>query len=71
MIRIGDTIRYKGCFGMDAPRYATVTGLTLTEYPRDKYGDEVTQVTRNQVRENRVCFSLGNSWCYSEQVILT
>ena len=68
-IKIGDTIRYRGGFGLDRPSEAIITGLTVTDYPRDKYGAEVPVVTRNQVLENRVVFSLSNNhWCYSEQV---
>jgi len=68
-IKIGDTIRYRGGFGLDPSSEAIITGLTVTVYPRDKYGDDVSEVTRNQVLENRVVFSLSNShWCYSEQV---
>jgi len=70
-IAVGDTIRYRGTFGMDPlPTEAKVTDLTLTGTPRSKYGDDVTEVTAEQVRQNRVLFGLDNShWCYAEQVI--
>ena len=71
-IAVGDTIRYRGTFGMDPlPTEAKVTDLTLTGTPRSKYGDDVTEVTAEQVRQNRVLFGLDNShWCYAEQVII-
>lgn len=70
-IKIGDTIQYKGCFGLDDPSPATVIAITLTEYPGDKYGDEVTEVSQGIVRQDRALFSLDNHhWCYGRQVQL-
>lgn len=69
--KIGDTIRYRGCFGMDhTPSTATITGMTLSENPRDKYGARIEECTRDQIRQNRVVFDLSDHhWCYSEQVL--
>ena len=68
--KIGDTVRYRGGFGLDNPKEATITGMTLSEEPHDKYGEEVEECTRGQVRMDRVCFSLSdNHWCYSSQIV--
>ena len=69
-IKVGDTISYRGTFGMDPlPTSAKVMDLTLTRDPRSKHGDDVPEVTLEQVRQNRVVFGLDNSrWCYAEQV---
>lgn len=68
-VKIGDTVNWKGCFGMDAPRAAKVVSMELTDYPRAKYGKVVNEVTAEQIAENRVLFTLDNNhWCYSEQI---
>ena len=69
LIHIGDTISYRGSFGMAAPSRVKVTGLTLTKEPRDKYGVDVHKVSLDEIRANRGCFDLDNGhWAYSEQV---
>mgnify|MGYP001426017399 CR=1 FL=1 len=70
-IKIGDSVVWRGGFGMDMPLSATVEGMELTDNPREKYGESVDEVDLYSVRENRVVFSLGNGhWCYSEQIDL-
>lgn len=71
IIKIGDTITYRGCFGSGPEETVKVEGLTITQYPRDKYGDNVQEVSVDLVKQNRVLFLLDNNhWCYSEQVCL-
>jgi len=70
-IRVGDSIWYRPGFGHDQPRRATVTGITVTEFPRGKHGESVTQVSHGIVQQNRAVFDLDHcSWCYSSQVDL-
>lgn len=70
-IKIGDTVGYRGAFGGGHPARATVEGLTLTEYPRDKYGKTVSEVTTDDVKANKVVFDLSDGhWAYASQIIL-
>ena len=70
-IKVGDTIQYRGCFGMDDPKSAKVTAIDVSEFPRDKNGDSVTQVSYGIVEQDRATFSLDdNHWCYGSQVVL-
>ena len=70
-IKVGDTVVWRGGFGMNMPLSVTVRGMTLTEHPREKYGTEVEEVYKRDVRENRVLFDLDNDhWCYCEQIDL-
>ena len=58
-IKIGDTVMARHCFGEAPAALALVTGLTITEYPRDKWGgDDVNSVPFKTVRENRCIFTL-------------
>lgn len=72
VVRVGDTVLWKGCFGMDAEREVEVTGMEVTEYPRDKGGfqaNEVREVPWSLVLENKVIFTLSTgNWAYSEQI---
>lgn len=68
-IKIGDTVVWKGCFGLNAPLSAKVTGMELTAFPRCKYGHKVKEVSLEAVKANLVVFSLDNGhWAYSEQI---
>lgn len=69
--RVGDWVVVRGCFGADPPARVCVTGLELTAEPRCKYGEPVEEVSSADVRQNKVIFSYGNSWCYSEQVLVS
>ena len=70
-IKIGDMITYRGGFGTESPKRVSVVGLTLTDTPRSKYGEDVREVARWQIDDNRVLFSLDDGhWCYSEQVTI-
>lgn len=70
-INVGDVIQYRGGFGLDAPSQAKVTSLEVTQFPREKYGEKVAQVSYGIVEQNRCLFSLDNNhWCYSDQVVL-
>lgn len=70
-IKINDTIHYRPSFGSGPRTEVTVVGLTVTDYPREKYGKDVTEVDIELVKQNKVVFSLSNGrWAYSEQIIL-
>lgn len=68
IIKAGTKVKYRGCFGMDAPTIVEVKYIQRSEYKRDKYGVEVDSVPFSE-REYCV-FSLNNGhWCYGEQIV--
>jgi hypothetical protein len=70
IINVGDMVTYRGGFGGDPPKRAKVVGLTLTDEPREKYGQEVLSVDVQSVKANRVLFDLDDGhWCYSDQIV--
>ena len=71
MIKLGDTITYRGGWGDHLPTRAKVVSLDITKVQRSKYGTQVNQVSEWSVRGNWVLFGLDDGhWCYSEQVVL-
>ena len=69
MLKIGDKVWWRGCFGTDAPKVAIVGEMEVTKAPREKYGERVTEVDWSVVKANRVVFTLTNgSWSYSDQI---
>lgn len=68
-IKLGDTVSYRGSFGSGPIKSATVEGLTITQYPREKYGKPVVEVNIDDVKANKVVFDFSDGhWCYSDQV---
>lgn len=69
MLKIGDTVMWRGGFGRQNPQPVKVEAIELTEQPREKYGEEVEEVSWDAVRENRVVMTLDNGyWAYSDQI---
>jgi hypothetical protein len=69
IIKVGDRVNWRGGFGADTPKIATITGMDITEQPREKYGESVEEVDIDLIRQNRVLFSLDNGhWAYSDQI---
>jgi len=70
-IKISDTVSYYGSFGHGPRTTAKVVGLTLTQYPREKYGKSVQEVNDDDVKVNKVVFDLSDGhWAYASQIIL-
>lgn len=70
VLKIGDIVLYRGCWGAGKPKIAQVVGLTLTDQPRGKYGDEVQVVKWSAIEANRVCIDLDNHcWAYASQIV--
>lgn len=68
-LKIGDTVSWRGGFGMEDPMPAIVIAMEVTDEPRDKYGSTVDEVDWHIVEENRVVFTLDNGhWAYGEQI---
>ena len=76
MLKIGDTVQWRGGFGDHAPLPAVIKLMEVTENPREKgwgfpLGKQVTEVDLAIVRQNRVVFTFeSGNWAYSEQIDL-
>ena len=67
VIKVGSKIKYRGCFGMDAPTIVTVEHIERSKYKRSKDGEVVPEIAFAE-RDYGV-FCLDNShWCYGEQI---
>ena len=68
-LRVGDPVMWKGSWNTQPAERAVVTGLQVTDHPREKYGEEVESVSWALVDANRVLFSLDNGhWAYGDQI---
>lgn len=67
MIKVGTKVKYRGCFGMDAPTIAEVTHIERSEYKRDKYVVVVDSVPFSEREYCVFCLNNGH-WCYGEQI---
>ena len=68
-VKVGDTVMWSGCFGMEEPKEAKVVSMEITEDPRCKYGEPANEVDVQLIKENRVNFVLDNNhWSYAEQI---
>ena len=69
MLKIGDTVAWRHAWGTGSVADAVVTGLDVTFYPREKYGDPADEVSWDLVQQNRVVVTLSNShWAYGSQI---
>ena len=67
LLKIGDTINWKGSWGSDPSKKAKVTGIEVNCVSKD--GDEVEVVEWGEVDSESVILSLDNDhWCYGYQV---
>ena len=50
-------------------KFRQLIDITVTDYPREKYGDDREEADWELVRLNRVCVCLNNGhWAYGEQI---
>ena len=80
ILKVGDTVSWRGNFGMEPARTAKVTLIEITERPGNcpgrgwdrsgnKYGSRATEVSWAAVREDRVVVTLDNGhWAYGYQI---
>lgn len=67
IIKIGDTIRWRGAFGYDDPKTAKIIYLELCENEHEKYGVPVEFISIKD--KNRTIFDLDNGhWAYGSQI---
>ena len=69
MLKVGDKVTTRGIWGTGPLQDASVLGMEVTQYPREKYGDDTKSVSWDIVKQNRVVFTLSNGhWAYAKQV---
>ena len=69
LLKVGDTVSWRGSWGSDAPKLAKVVGLAVTDRPREKHGFSVELVHWSVVETNHCIVDLDNGhWAYGFQV---
>lgn len=69
ILKIGDKVAWRGSWGTGPLQEAVIENITVTDYPREKYGDDREETDWELVRLNRVCVCLNNGhWAYGEQI---
>jgi hypothetical protein len=67
MLRIGDTVTWRGSWGSDPPRRAKVEQITATKERHMKYGTEVEELPWSAVERSIVSLDNG-CWAYGYQL---
>jgi hypothetical protein len=70
-LKVGDRVWWKGGFGRDPRKVATVTGIEITR--GGKYGDPVDEVDWAEVYDRNVAVDIDTDegeayWAYGEQI---
>lgn len=69
MLKIGDTVRWRGNFGTASPKDAVVKGINKGEYNGDKDGESINEVPWNKFGDRRYLVDLDNgSWAWANQI---
>lgn len=69
MIRVGDTVIWRGSWGKDLPAPAKIVSMELCQHEREKYGIPVDEA--HDIDKNRLVVSLDNGhWAYGVQLSL-
>lgn len=69
VVKVGDTVVWRGCFGSEPPQKAKVETLEITKEPHTKYGREVKEADWASVYADCVVFGLDNGhWAYGCQI---
>lgn len=68
-IKVGTTVKYRGCFGMFDPTLVKVKAIYRSEYKRCKYADEKVDSVSFDEREYCIFILDDGHWCYGEQIV--
>ena len=68
-INVGDKVNYRGCWGLEAPKEATITDIKLCREERSKYGRFVNSCAVTSMRKC-VFFFDDEHWAYGVDVYL-
>lgn len=67
-LNIGDKVMWRGGFGREAPKEATIEGIDIVAVG-EKYGEAVDSIDWSLVRQNRAVVTLDNGhWAYGDQI---
>lgn len=67
IVKIGTKVMWRGGWGHDAPKEATIKYIELCESENCKYGDPVSEVSVEDL--HRCCVGLDNGhWAYGDQI---
>jgi hypothetical protein len=67
ILRVGDTVLWRGGFGQDPAREAVVEGIELVEED-SKYGEAVQTAPWSRLTGRHAVIDFGNNWAYAEQI---
>jgi hypothetical protein len=67
VLRVGDTVLWRGGFGRDPAREALVEAIELVE-EGSKYGEAVESAPWGRLTGRHAVISFGNHWAYAEQI---
>jgi len=66
-LKIGDQVKWRGAFGTQAPKTATIEGIEITG--GGKEGEQVDEVDWSEVYGRNVVVDLDNEhWAYASQI---
>lgn len=66
-IKVGDTVMWRGAFGLHAPVPAVIESMQRTKQPHTKYGEDVQSAP--WAKKDYLIVSLTNGhWAYGEQL---
>lgn len=65
ILKIGDVVWWRGTWGAEPPKQATINRIEKTEFYRSKYGEEVNEVNWN---DNFVVILDNGHWAYNFQL---
>ena len=67
LVKVGMKVMWRGGFGFDAPKEATLEYIELCEDEHEKYGEPVSEVRAEDLY--RCCVDLDNGhWAYGYQI---
>ena len=69
MLKVGDKVSWRHAWGTAPVQDIFVKDMEVTDYPRMKNGNPVSEVSWDLVKQNRVIFTLScNLWAYASQI---
>lgn len=67
VLKVGDTVTWRGSWGSDRPKKAKVESIEVD--CDGKYGDEVDELAWSKVKNRDVVINLDNGhWAYGTQI---
>lgn len=67
-IKVGDTVMWRGSFGMDPAQPAVIDNIEQMDQPRSKYGGESVEEA-DWANKHYLLVTLTNGhWAYGEQI---